>query len=426
MRCLLIAYEFPPIPAAQALRWYYLANQLAKRGVKVDVLTVAIPDVWGGKWDFHPNINIIRSYPGPFIGLTSKLSNYFKTLPTNTGTPSVPTVTGVPLSIRLYGLARSILNHVLFPDVRSEWYWFGWGTLKKQHAKHPYDIIISSHEPGVDLLIGMRAAKKFKRPWLVDFGDPLLAPYTPRWRRWLDRYVEKQVCVGAQQLIVTTAGMRSLLAERHKKVAPVALITQGYSLQHAQADQSQPKLADQPLILLFTGNFYQGFREPNELFAAVRNVTTIRLQIMGEQTAFAQAAAKGCDRIEFVGKVDHFKCLMAQRKATILVNIGNVQAYQIPGKLYEYLGAQRPILHISQTPFDVAIELLTSLNRGRSVSNRQDAIEQVLQELADAYATGQLDAQYDLSLDTVKAYSWAAAGERLHAICCALHKAVKC
>ncbi len=42
MKILLVAYEFPPILAAQALRWFYLSNELAKLGVNVHVIC---PDI---------------------------------------------------------------------------------------------------------------------------------------------------------------------------------------------------------------------------------------------------------------------------------------------------------------------------------------------------------------------------------------------
>lgn len=40
MRFLLIAYEFPPSPSPQSLRWAYLARELVARGHRVKVLTI--------------------------------------------------------------------------------------------------------------------------------------------------------------------------------------------------------------------------------------------------------------------------------------------------------------------------------------------------------------------------------------------------
>src|SRR5690606_21504818 len=40
MQILLIAYEFPPSPSPQSLRWAYLARHLADRGHRISVLTI--------------------------------------------------------------------------------------------------------------------------------------------------------------------------------------------------------------------------------------------------------------------------------------------------------------------------------------------------------------------------------------------------
>ena len=40
MRLLLIAYEFPPCPSPQSLRWSSLVRELLAQGVEVHVLTV--------------------------------------------------------------------------------------------------------------------------------------------------------------------------------------------------------------------------------------------------------------------------------------------------------------------------------------------------------------------------------------------------
>ena len=40
MRILVIAYEFPPSPSPQSLRWKHLSAELARQGHEVHVLTV--------------------------------------------------------------------------------------------------------------------------------------------------------------------------------------------------------------------------------------------------------------------------------------------------------------------------------------------------------------------------------------------------
>ena len=66
MRILLVAYDFPPIPSPQALRWAYLVRELALAGHDVHVLA---PDVMGygvGQLPELPaSVVVHRSSAGP-------------------------------------------------------------------------------------------------------------------------------------------------------------------------------------------------------------------------------------------------------------------------------------------------------------------------------------------------------------------------
>ena len=60
---ILVSYYWPPAGGSGVQRWWYFANQLAKRGWKIDVITVQDPV--GSPSDdslqvqTHPNINVL-------------------------------------------------------------------------------------------------------------------------------------------------------------------------------------------------------------------------------------------------------------------------------------------------------------------------------------------------------------------------------
>ena len=68
MRLLLIAYEFPPSPSPQSLRWAYFARELDALGHEVHVLA---PD-FGGETPGLPvlprGVVVHRCFAGPFRG----------------------------------------------------------------------------------------------------------------------------------------------------------------------------------------------------------------------------------------------------------------------------------------------------------------------------------------------------------------------
>jgi hypothetical protein len=95
------------------------------------------------------------------------------------------------------------------------------------------------------------------------------------------------------------------------------------------------------------------------------------------------------------------------------VNVGNDQPYQIPGKLSEYFGAQRPILHLSSGSDDPGAALLRRLNRGLVARNEPNSIRAALADLYASWRAGDLETRFDLSMQSVLKYSWLALGGRL-------------
>jgi len=93
----------------------------------------------------------------------------------------------------------------------------------------------------------------------------------------------------------------------------------------------------------------------------------------------------------------HREAARLQRRATILLLIGNRSPWQIPGKLYEYIGARRPILALQNGPEDASGAVIQSLQRGLVVPNEPEAIAEALAQLQDVWENGRLDEQFDLS-----------------------------
>lgn len=413
MRILLLAYEFPPVLAAQALRWHYLARELAALGHRIDILTPAWPGPDRQADRLHhgmPGLRIERCYAGPFVATASWLARR-----RNGGRVGVG-VGPASMAERVYRAVRSLLDQVLVPDVRTEWWPFAWRAARTLWRGGAYDVVLSSHEPGVDLLLGLQAKRRWRMPWVVDLADPVVHPRTPAWRRGIDARLERAVWRGADLLLVTTPGVADLLRERHGGPGPqVLVLPQGFdaAIQPGEADCAPDLPPDDRLTLVFTGNFYRGFRDPAQLLAALRSVPGVRLVVAGDMTAFQSPLAALGSQVWQCGRLDHAACLALQRRADVLLNIGNAQPYQVPGKLYEYLGAGRPILHLANHPEDDAGAWLQGLRRGNGAANRSDAIADALRTLHGQWQRGELDRNHDLGTAAVREHSWQSGAARL-------------
>lgn len=345
MKILLIAYEFPPILAAQSLRWFHLANELVAQGIHMEVLCPDIAPNQAFPLKLDPRIMTYRVWPGPFIGLGEYAAKRAAAQPVALrGESAIEVSAKLSLLSRGYGIARDLLNRVVYPDIRSEWYFFARSKLKQLLAANKYDLVLSSHEPAVDVFLGFHAKKK-GFPWIVDLGDPLLTPYSPSWRRAVDLRVERHIVRRADHLVVTDDKVIDLLVKRHGDGlrGKLTTISQGFSAVLPRLHEPR----NVRFTVCFTGNFYSDFRNPAQLAEALRRMRGVNFgfYVIGNNGRFKELF-EGVQGVEFLGQKSHSECLEWQRCSDLLINIGNVQGYQIPGKIYEYLGSGKPVLHI--------------------------------------------------------------------------------
>ena len=130
----------------------------------------------------------------------------------------------------------------------------------------------------------------------------------------------------------------------------LSVIPQGFPIKTPAGSERSARMGAK-MTLLFTGTFYRNFRNPEQLALSLRQLVDLPISfiVVGDNSAFA-SLFQGLPDVQFLGKRDHFDCLDLQQNADVLVNLGNVQDFQVPGKVYEYLGAGPPILHIQTGP----------------------------------------------------------------------------
>lgn len=421
MRILLIAYEFPPSPSPQSLRWTYLAGRLAMLGHEVHVMA---PDIAGsslGLPDLPASVRVHRVYPGPVRAVLARLAAR-RPLPT-------PPATGVAAADGDADMAGTTASHppvlnwkgrllvqlqraislVRFPDLRGEWLRPAANRLPHILEMVAPDVVVSSHEPATTLQVGLEAAARY--PWVADLGDPVLAAYTPR--RWRSRAwrLECETLRTAAHVIVTTARARDLLCERHgTPPEKLSVVGQGFDEERASMAPLAPPMEQEPTRLMYAGSFYS-FRDPTALVDAVLSVPGVLLEIAsGNVPAPVAALAKRHPgQLRLLGHVSHTSLLDLQRHTHVLVNLANQDASQVPGKFYEYFGACRPILHLQSDVGDATGQLLARLRRGWSSAGDTASIAAALKRIRALHLAGSLENGLDLSPQAVAPWSWMAA-----------------
>ncbi len=230
------------------------------------------------------------------------------------------------------------------------------------------------------ILLALRLARASGLPWVADYRD--LWTENPGyaaadWRRAIDRRAEARWLRRAAGVVTVTPSWQQRLAGRLGARCPVACIPNGYD----EADfaglpaPTGSALAGDVFRLVHTGTFY-GPRDPGGLLdglalylrSAAPTARPLRLRLVGTigsrfAERLAQFETEHPGVVELRAYAPHHEALaeMAAADALLLV-VGaggataqsEVVAGTLPGKIFEYLRAARPILLLGDESGDAA------------------------------------------------------------------------
>ncbi|GAB3734981.1 hypothetical protein GCM10028862_18420 [Luteimonas pelagia] len=418
MNILVAAYEFPPARSPQAMRWASLSAELVRLGHSVTVLTTITRGGVGGG-DGLPSasdeggLRIVRTEPFRALRVLGLLRRLAGRSPASGAPVEIPRrFEGLNWRGRIIATLGRLLEWRAFPDLRARWNETAGPALARLIREQRPDVVVTSHEPASVLLLG-RVAVRAGVPWVADLGDPVDADYLPRRWRARARRLERQVCDEAALVTVTTRAYGATLEARHGLEAHrLRLLRQGFR-RDADATRETEGFDPRVLELVYTGQLY-GFRPTGALFDALASLDGIRLTLISPQSPGLRSLADTLGgRLRLMAPVAQPEAVRWQRGADILLNVGNTMPAQVPGKLFEYFGSQRPVLHLSACDPDESASLVAERRRGWVVPNDPARIRETLLELQARWRDGRLHDGIDLSMDAVDDLSWQALGEGL-------------
>jgi glycosyltransferase involved in cell wall biosynthesis len=385
LRLLLVAYAFPPLVNAQAIRWLMLVRELAARGADIDVLTVRTPDYFTDLLDEVPStVAVHRTWAGPIEGI----SRVAKASVRSEDQWIEVRRRGGPHQIAraVYRSMRRVADGALIPDLCSEWLPFAVARGLTLVRERQYDALISSSEPGVGHLAGWMLKRSSGLPWLADFGDPWVGQSAPVWRRRADLAVERGLLRAMDGITVTVPQLARVFEERHPWLRPVRVVRQGFDRDLLTRATPDRRWAAGPLNVVYTGTLYAGLRDPAPVFEALRLARDrgldVVLTVAGRlpESMIAHASRLGlAGALDFVGILPYKDALALQKGADVLLYLDNTGApLQVPGKLYEYLGARRPILVVRNAHESPATLAVRTGRCGRDVPSDPVAIADAL------------------------------------------------
>ncbi len=184
---------------------------------------------------------------------------------------------------------------------------------------------------------------------------------SPAWRRPLERIQERRVLRDVAGLVTVSDTWRDLLQSRFRK--PTITVLNGFDPDDYPPDALPSSGNRDELTILYTGTLYPGRRDPTPLFQAVARLGDrgrgIRIQLYGADPATVAALADKAGvatQVEAHTAVAYDRVVTLQRAADILLMLRWNDPSErgiVPGKLFEYVGARRPILCLGYDQGDV-------------------------------------------------------------------------
>ena len=310
-----------------------------------------------------------------------------------------------------FSAARRLASFFLIPDSYVGWRPFAVKAALAVTERESFDAIYSTSPPETSHLVAMAVQRRTGLPWVADFRDPwmnlyLFKPPTPL-HAVLHRRLERHVCKVAHS-VVTTRWHETYLKQTYPDAAGVTRIPNGYDAGEAAAADAGEPPSDRFRIThagMLTQNrtaapFLRGLRALLAAHPEIRS--NIEVLFVGAREDRNEEAARSFgldDIVHFRDTLPHDETLQLERRSHILLLIKHVHpdyGGMVPGKLYEYLGARRPVLALA--PQGEAAQLVSDLRRGVVVPQDDErALADALFGLYRDHQDGNLERRFDLS-----------------------------
>ncbi|MDD4374129.1 MAG: glycosyltransferase family 4 protein [Bacteroidales bacterium] len=367
-KVLIITYYWPPSGGGGVQRWLKFVKYLRDFGWEPVIYTPENPE--------SPQIDqsLVDEIPAEIEVIKTRVWEPYRWYKAFTGRKSDERIQTAFLSEKKKpGMAEKlsiwIRGNVFIPDARRFWIKPSVRFLKKWLQSNPVDLIVTTGPPHSMHLIAMQLKEKTGIMWLADFRDPwtnidyyqdlMLGKRADRKHHQL----ELKVLKNADAVTVVSPGMSKEFTEiynRNYAVIPNGFDTSDFKKTEKLNPESGFSLAHigalvktrNPLILWKVLN---ELCKESDAFSA-----DLKIKLIGNVDVFVRESLQAnelMDKLEILPYLPHEEVVIEQMRAQVLLLLINrtPNAHLIlTGKLFEYMGAGRPILGIGPVAGDAA------------------------------------------------------------------------
>ncbi len=376
---LVIAGEFPPLKTIGRIRTVKFVEHLQAHGWKAIVVTL---EPSGQESNYDPSllaeiadgVEVIRL---PLVDVEAKIAQAAKRLLRRGGSAAAsghakaaPVVaspnTTLSLLDRAHNAVRWFLKHCVFiPDSYAPWAKAATKECLRLCAERNIDAIYTTLPPFSSASVGHDLKRATGLPWIVDYRDlwfgDVLREWLPEWRKRLELRSEKRLLREADVIVTVSEPKTAYMQRLHPGLkARWETLTNGYDEDiYGHRERVRP-VGQGPVEFVYTGRLFKnrrGYAFAEALGRVYQSdpelAENVRVRILGGVEPDIRAryneilSRYGIAHLyDFAGDISYTAAMEAQINCDyllLIVDTGETSDGVIPGKLFEYVAARRPI-----------------------------------------------------------------------------------
>lgn len=317
-----------------------------------------------------------------------------KTVPLAVATTSNPSL--------FQRLSAYIRANFFLPDARRGWKPYAVKKAAELIEGGKIDAIITTGPPHSTHLIGQELKRRYGLQWLADFRDPWTEIFNNQYLPFTkasiakDKAYEASVLRDCDAATVIGEGMKTVFPPAY--TAKMQVITNGYD----EGDFAPGLVPERDKFRMrYVGNLFSNQNIP-ALWSAISELRSedadfhrdFELEVTGKADAAVSegiAAAAISDCTVFKPFVPHSEAIRRMQTASLLLSVIPDVANNkliITGKIFEYIGAGRPVLLIGPADCDAA--LIVSAARAGTIHGygEKDRMKETLRQEYQLWRSG--------------------------------------
>ena len=401
-KLLIITYYFPPAGGPGVQRWLKFVKYLPEFNVQ--------PIVYVPENPTYPIVDegLVSEISDQVIVLKNKIWEPYQLASVFSKNKTKKISSGIfPQKKKQTFLDKTFLwvrGNLFIPDARVFWVKPSVAYLEKYIKENNIDTIVTSGPPHSLHLIGLELKEKLNINWLADFRDPWttigyhkalrLSSYAANKHKKL----EHKVLNSADTIIVTSKTTKTEFQAITDK--PISVITNGYDIENVEK-----QALDSKFTLAHIGSFLSD-RNPEFLWESLVELLNeipdfkahLEIKLIGavsQEVLDAIAQFNLNPYLNLLGYVSHHEAIAHQKKSQVLLQIEiNSEDTKsiIPGKLFEYMVSNRPIIAIGPQGSDFAA-IVKETNTGVFFDYSEKAkLKSVILDFYNQFLEGKLQA----------------------------------